>query len=400
MRMCVCGIPCSGKDTLINLLLKEPCFKGFRHYKGSFLLNTISGSTFGKRFWLLTDSEKETVRRSLTESLQDKDDFFVDGHFCFPVSRGDGYETVFTDSDLRLYDVFIYLKSDAKDIQERIAGSEKNRRFSCLPAEKLHDWQCLEIQRIRELCFYARKDFIILDGDFESALSYLSAYATDTCCRSLEISGRIAKKVLMGKSKRIALIDCDRTLTEEDATVPFFRMNGGDESLLRAVFADGAYSSYQFWRLAKLYEGFTKYPDIAGFHLNSIVVEKIARLRGQGYAVYGLTSGVLEIWKGMNDTHKFFECVIGNDLSEPCFVISDLVKGFVAKLLREDGCHVVTVGDSICDIFMLEEADDGYIYAPNKIRPNVQEYIFGHPETKIKQFQDNPFQYTGVKAEG
>jgi phosphoserine phosphatase len=195
------------------------------------------------------------------------------------------------------------------------------------------------------------------------------------------------------------LIDCDRTATAEDTTIPFFELNGWNLTALKNIFADDSYSHYQFWKQAKLYKDFSKYPNIADFHLNSIVCDKISSLKKQDYIVYGLTSGVFEIWKQINEKYQLFESIIGNDLSDSGIIISDFVKGFVSKLLKQKGYSVVSIGDSMCDIFMLEEANKGYIYAPNKLRPHVQKYIDEHSKTKIVQFARNSHQYAGILSE-
>lgn len=399
MKICVYGISCAGKDTFISELLKNPDMKNYRHFKGSDRLNKIAEKTFGKSFKLLNDSKKASVRKIFVESLQNEDNFFVDGHFCFPNLEEKNYETVFTDLDLHLYDAFVYLKANTSEIKKRMQSSEKNKKFASMTTKELSCWQNLEIKKLREACFYAQKDFVIIDDDFENAVSYLSSYSNSIRFNSIEIAKRIVKTIEDSKSKKIALIDCDRTVTAEDTTIPFFELNGEDLNILKTIFADDSYSHYQFCKQAKVYKNFSKYPDTKDFHFNTIVCDKISVLKKQGYAVYGLTSGVLEIWKRLNEKYHIFESVIGNDLSDSGFVISDFVKGFVAKFLKLKNCTVFSIGDSMCDIFMLEEADSGYIYAPNKIRPLVQEYFCEHPKTKIKQFVRNPFQYNGICAE-
>ena len=48
---------------------------------------------------------------------------------------------------------------------------------------------------------------------------------------------------------------------------------------------------------------------------------------------------------------------------------------------------------------MLEAASmQGVIYAPGKTRSSVQEYLNTHPETKIKQFKQNPNQYNNIEG--
>ena len=78
--------------------------------------------------------------------------------------------------------------------------------------------------------------------------------------------------------------------------------------------------------------------------------------------------------------------------------ISDFVKGFLAQNISHDH-EVFACGDSLTDIYMLESASmQGVIYAPGKTRSSVQEYLNAHPETKIKQFKQNPNQYNNIEV--
>ena len=396
MKIAIYGISCAGKDTFINQLLEKPQMKIFFHLKGSEKLNELAEKRYSETFKNLSEQDKTAIREILAESLKEKDNFIVDGHFAFPENSAD-YKIAFTDSDLNLYNCFVYLKTNADAIKERLQKSVKNQKFRELTTEQLQQWQLFEISQLREKCFYANKDFIILDDYFDNGIAFLSDYIQSYPRKtSFATAMKITAKIT---GKKVALFDCDRTITVEDTTIPFFKLNGGDESMLKNIFADAAYSSYQFWKQSKLYEEFCIYPNTSVFHFNEIVIDKLNELKKQGYAVYGLTSGVFHIWQELNNTYNLFDELIGNDLSENNFVISDFVKGYTAKILKEKDCKVVSVGDSMCDAFMLEESDEGFIYAPNKIRPLVQKYFDTHPNTHIKQFSKNPFQYSGIKSE-
>ena len=397
MKIGVYGISCAGKDTFITQLLISPLLEKFSHFKGSVILNELAKEKHSVGFKNLSEQGKTSIRKSFVDSLKEKDNFIVDGHYCFPNMDKINFDIVFTDSDLTLYDCFIYLKGNADVIKERLQKSTKNQKFAGLTAEQIHQWQIFEISQLREKCFSSAKDFIILDDDFSDGAVFLSDYIqTYPNKSSFSSAVKITAEIT---SDKVALFDCDRTITLEDTTIPFFQLNNENESSLKSIFADDAYSSYQFWKQAKLYDKFSVYPNISTFHLNKIVIDKLVKLKNQGYAVYGLTSGVFRIWQELNDTYNLFDAVIGNDLSENNFIISDFVKGYVAKILKEKGCTVVSAGDSMCDIFMLDESNEGFIYTPNKLRPLVQNYFDTHSGTHIKQFSKNPFQYNGINSE-
>lgn len=54
-----------------------------------------------------------------------------------------------------------------------------------------------------------------------------------------------------------------------------------------------------------------------------------------------------------------------------------------------------STGDSMCDIYMVETCG-GFIWAPGKLRPVIQQYINEHKQTSIKQYKNNPIKYEGI----
>ena len=84
----------------------------------------------------------------------------VDGHYCFPIDNE--FETVFSDEDKNLYDVFLYLRVKPEDAHTRISVSDKNKKFENLCIEEISQWQDKEISELRDICFAAHKEFIVL----------------------------------------------------------------------------------------------------------------------------------------------------------------------------------------------------------------------------------------------
>ena len=394
MKICLYGISCAGKDTFINAFLKENiCFK---HIHGSKRLSEISKETFNTDFQKLPAVTQNVIRKTFISELNDKNKFIVDGHYCFPKDKD--YEVVFTDDDRNLYDVFLYLRVKPEDAYSRIAASEKNKKLRSLSIEDLSKWQDKEISELRDICFTAHKEFIVLDEDFNLNLEFLKLYISSSPAKTaIETATRIVSQIKKHScSKRIALFDCDRTITKEDTTIPFFEMNNGQNKLLKEIFRGDVYTQYQFWRQQELYKTFTVYPDVKQFAYNNCVLEKLEALRVKGYSIFGLTAGIYNIWKQINNEKKLFTNVIGNNLkSDSVGIITDFVKGYVVELLKNDGYEVFSTGDSMCDIYMLEMSG-GLIWAPEKVRPIVQKYITEHSKTTIKQYKDNPYKYKGI----
>lgn len=395
MKLVLYGISCSGKDTFINTFLTEhSCFK---HIHGSKRLSEISNEKYGADFQKLPAETQNNIRKAFVSKLTNMNNIIVDGHYCFPSDNG--FETVFSDEDKNLYDVFLYLRVKPEDAHTRISVSDKNKKFKNLCIEEISQWQDKEISELRDICFADHKEFIVLDEDFNLNLQFLNLYISSyPKMTAIETARHIVSQIKeqASNSKKIALFDCDRTITKEDTTIPFFELNNGHNKLLKEIFRGDVYTQYQFWRQQELYKNFSVYPEIKQFTYNNCVLDKLELLKNDGYSIFGLTAGIYNIWKQINGEEDFFTNVIGNNLkTDSVGIITDFVKGYVVELLQNDGFEVFSTGDSMCDIYMLEKTG-GLIWAPEKVRPIVQKYITEHSKTSIKQYKDNPYKYEGI----
>jgi len=397
MKYAIYGISCCGKDTFIKKLLESGKFEGYKHPKGSESLNTIALDSFGKNFKELSASEKEDIRAEYAQKLMQKENIFADGHYCFP--KDGKYEIVFTKKDAECYDSFFYLKAKPEDVKNRIKNSAKNQKFANLSASDIEAWQKNEISELRDICFKINKDFIVLDSDFESTIAFIEAYTTNYKTRnSYQQAIRLAE-ICKSKASRekIALFDCDRTIVKEDTGTDYFKANGASLEKVKEIFADDIYSQYQFWKYNQLHKNFTVQPSTNQFHFNPLVIEKISELRNNGYFIIGVTSGISTIWQQIFREYDIVDLMVSSDESLG-ITISDFVKGFLVQNISRDH-EVFACGDSLTDIYMLESASkQGVIYAPGKTRSSVQEYLNTHPETKIKQFKQNPNQYNNIEV--
>ena len=397
MKYAIYGISCCGKDTFINKLLESGKFEGYEHPKGSETLNAIALASFGKSFKELSINEKDDVRSEYAKKLMQKENIFADGHYCFP--KDGKYDVVFTKNDAECYDTFFYLKAIPEDIKRRIANSVKNQKFANLSASDIDAWQKKEIGELRDICFKIEKDFIVLDSDFESTIAFINAYTahykTSNSYQQAVRLAEICKSKASGK--KIALFDCDRTIVKEDTGTDYFKANGASLEPVKEIFAGDIYSQYQFWKYNQLHKNFTAHPSTNQFHFNTLVTEKIGELRNNGYFIVGVTSGISSIWQQIFRENNIVDLMVNSDETMGT-TISDFVKGFLAKNISRDH-EVFACGDSLTDIYMLESASkQGVIYAPGKTRSSVQEYLNAHPETKIKQFKQNPNQYNNIEV--
>lgn len=402
MKYAIYGISCCGKDTLIGNILASEKFTGFTHPQGSATLNQMALQSYGKTFKELSYAEKDCIRMQYAKEISQMDNFFADGHYCFPTECG--YNVVFTDADAQCYDTFFFLRTKPELVKERLSQSAKNKALAHLTNAQIDAWQKKEINELRDICFNLNKDFIVLDGDTESVLNFIQWYDANhrnvNCYQQasrLADLCRIHAKNRFGadSAKKIALFDCDRTIIAEDTGALYFKENGADLSPVKELFEGDIYSMYQFDKYDSLCR-LPKFPSTREYHMNSIVMEKIDELRKDGYFIVGVTSGVGEIWRDFNREKGFADWIIASERNFG-ITICDFTKGNLAKILSSD-CHVVACGDSLTDIYMLEAASEGILYAPGKVRNSVQKYLDNHPNTRIKQFAANPIQYNNIEV--
>ena len=293
MKLVLYGISCAGKDTFINKFLNKFLTdnSSFKHIHGSKRLSEIAVEKFAADFQKVSAETQEQVRKAFACELSGMDNIIVDGHYCFP--RGNGFETVFTEEDKNLYDVFLYLRVKPEEAHTRISVSYKNKGFKDLSIEELSQWQDKEISELRDICFTSHKEFIVLDEDFNRNLQFLNLYISAyPKISAIETAGRIVSQINVqgSNSRKIALFDCDRTIVKEDTTIPFFELNNGQNKLLKEIFRGDVYTQYQFWRQQELYKNFSVYPDIKQFAYNDCVLKKLESLKREGYSIFGLTA--------------------------------------------------------------------------------------------------------------
>lgn len=398
MKYAIYGISCCGKDTFINKLLATGKFKNYEHPKGSETLNNLSLHIYKKSFKELSASEKDSIRAKYAQELQQKKNIFADGHYCFP--KDGCYEQAFTTKDAECYDAFFYLNANPDIVKSRIANSPKNQKFASLSTSDIESWQKKEISELRDICFKNEKDFIILDSDFESSCTFIEKYTTNFNMRnSFQQATRLAQlcKHRANGAKKIALFDCDRTIVKEDTGTDYFKANNASLEPVKEIFAGDIYSQYQFWKYNQLHKNFSIVPSTKYFHFNPIVMDKIEELHKDGFFIVGVTSGISRIWRKIFKEKQISDLMIDSDETQD-ITVSDFVKGYLSKILSKDK-KVFACGDSLTDIYMLEAASyQGVIYAPGKTRSSVQDYAKVHPQTRIKQFKQNPYQYNNIEV--
>lgn len=395
MRIGVYGVSRAGKSYLINKVLDKLKVKNIN---GSEMLSQISGASI-EDFKKLHENKKEFYRKQLISKLKQNfsyDDLIIDGHYCFVNKDNGSYEVVFTEEDLNFYDIFLYLDTPADIILERFRSSKGFRQNLTITVRDIEAWKEYEIRELKKQCQTLDKDLIILGNNLEKNIKWIElVLQKDIKTSSLAIAQNILDtyKDEIDKHNSILLLDCDKTLSINDSTIDLFNYLNFDTKLLKNTFNKDRYSLFQFNRIAlqysiikrKIYESYCV--KVAKDHV-ILANETIDYLKNKypNFLSIGITAGVKDIWVNVNKQINFPQIVVGGSyLPDDRFIISDEVKRIVAKKLREKGKYVIALGDSMVDIPMLMEANEGYIVAYEKLNKSVQIELSSN-KTNIKQW--------------
>ena len=331
MRFVIYGLPCSGKTYQMNRI------NNLEKINGSELLNKLSSNKFEE----LTVLEKEQKRKELLESIKEKDNFIIDGHFMFPSPRWPNLtpaNIVFTENDALFYDVYLYLYEDPKIIKSRIENSSKNKHY--LDGNiNIKKWQEIEIKKLNESCRRNNKDFYIMDNP-----EYLPEFIEEirNGYSNVNKARKIVDEILKdGFTLEVNLVDGDRTIVKEDTSkiVLDYKTH---------IFDNNFFTGYQFFLQRKEMEQYKNINIHDNLTFNKVLSEKIK----DKYNCL-LSSGNPLIWNELGKNLNFNKIYAGYEISEE-------TKYFVCKFLKKERV-VNTYGDSKIDIPMIKEADNGYL---------------------------------------
>lgn len=327
MRIGLYGMPSAGKTYILSQI----------DY-----INVLAGSAMLHEICPDYDSRdnegKNVVRRQLADSLLSVESFIMDGHFAF------GDKIAFTESDGRLYDVFIYLYISPEVLIERMKVTERNQKYL---AYDIAEWQKSEIDGLRDYCHANDKDFYVIDnppenrfGDVSIVIDFIKAVNTGYSCVSL--AERCARDILSrSKADTITLMDGDKTITMEDSSNQVF-------GYTTHLYDGNFYTGYQSWRQGIEF-GKYNFEDLTQMpvSLNEKVCKAIDR------DTYILTSGHQRVWG-----------FISKELGVPCYFgieMSAETKLYITKKLQKVGKRVVAYGDGMSDYYMLKQANEGFL---------------------------------------
>lgn len=401
MKIAIYGTSRSGKDYLISKTVELLHLKGInaRHIKGSETIFNLANEKYGQSFKNLSRLEQDNLRKGFVEIVEvtsiDHDVIFVDGHYCFPCD--DGFNVVFTDEDRDCYDHFFYLDTPSDIIIDRFRSSPENKANYEITEDEIEEWKVYEKRQLQSICNELNKELVILDDDIESCKKFIASWVKnfDSHYNYLKITrdliDNLNHAISVKSASRAIILDCDKTLSTNDATYDFCKELRINSSILKKIFHGDRYSSYQFYRLKNLYQSF----ESIDIDSASIKAEKEIKYchkinqeiaKHKGATVIGLTCGVLNIWNRSIAQSKAVQHLYGNPVfNDQKYFVTPLFKKLFVRALIKKGFHVTAIGDSIIDIPMLELAHNGYVVAHDKTNNAVSHYFDLNDQTRVKQ---------------
>lgn len=331
MRIGLYGLPAAGKTYILDKIK---------------FLDVISGSRMLRKicpeFDAKSDVQKNTIRIKLAELLKNRDMFIMDGHYAF------GDKVVFTESDGKLYDVFMYLYIAPEILKERMATSNRNSKYL---SYNIDEWQNYEINGLRKYCHMNGKDFYVLDNppqnefnDVSSIIEFIRTVASGYSC--VTFAEHCTKEILnRSSSDVIILMDGDRTITIEDSSSAVF-------GYTTCIYNGNFYTGYQTWKQRNEFKEY-KFADLTRLpvSLNKEVCKAINK------DTYILTSGHEKVWK-----------YIADYLNIPYYTGAEMsaeTKLYITKSLQAAGKIVIAYGDGKNDYYMLKQANKGFLVRKN-----------------------------------
>lgn len=326
MRIGLYGMPTAGKTTVLERINFLDVLEGSRLLR-----------EYDPDFDRQSEMKREQDRKDVARLCMKRDSFIMDGHYAF------GDLVAFTEEEGQMYDRYVYLYTDPKILRQRMEQSEKNQKYL---KYDLAEWQGKEIDGLRAYCHNNMKDFYVIDNppenediDVDSVISFLGEITNGFS--NVKTARRIADEILRASDGPVILIDGDKTLIVEDSSNAGF----GYETHL---FDGNFYTGYQSWKQDK---EFQKYEIQIP---NKIPVCRNPKLpfsfEGTAYIV---STGNDRVWISIAKQFKM-----------PCFAgkeISAETKLYLVKFLQQAGRKVIAYGDGKSDLYMLKEADVGFL---------------------------------------
>lgn len=357
------GVSGSGKSTMISKLINDQVVE----LKGSKYLKDRAINDFGIEFKYLHETQKNYLRKEFIEyankfrRVNEGKIILVDGHLSF--IEDNEIKTVITKDDIEYYDKIYYISPNAATVRARILNDDSRVRLIS-DVEIIRKWINFEIKSLRKICEDNDIQFYILSGDLDKDVEYFNETAYDD---SHKITTKKIIEKLDVESETVFLVDGDATLSLKDTTIDFLKSADIDYFELKRIFKKYGYTKQGLYEVSKFYSSIDKrnynlavedaannaklYPEL----LDALKeVSKFSK-------VILVTSGIKDIWQSIIDKYQLnFQVIAGNRLLDD-YVVDMKLKGEIVTQLKDKGKKVISIGDSLMDKKMLENANEKII---------------------------------------
>lgn len=196
--------------------------------------------------------------------------------------------------------------------------------------------------------YHCKIDIITEDTDYSA---YLKGHESVS---ALHLREYMATKQDLINMTILYMVDGDKTIIIQDSYR--FCCNGKTK-----IFDGDFYTGYQSFLFEKeLQTASIDKSKIAEITINNEVYDIVA---SNNYVV--LSSGIKDLWSDIANAKN-----LGTIFASP--YISADVKYYVVKQLREHGYTIFAYGDSKIDLYMLREADKGFLYIGKRISRSLK----------------------------
>ena len=390
------GLPGSGKTTLLQQLKvdleKDEATQQtrFEFIDGSQAIKDLYPELGGQEamaaFNRLNADEKKTRRSDAISAIKHlcrakKGHAIIAGHAVLWDDVPKGPEMVWTEADGECYTHMLYLEVDVDTLQRRrLADKFKGRPIATL--EHLKNWQQVEKERLREVCYEKGIAFSVVH-DGEKVLELIKEFVRRDAAAFEEQAMLQVKQHFCEPSKSkvdtALIIDADKTLSEFDAGKTFCDTINGYDGALDEIFKSKlGYTTAAFYQVMLMFEqtvSAEEWEDVcekiaAKLKINDEFVDLLQKAaKKENVAVVVATCGIGRVWAKVLKEYGLGDAVAvvgGGRLNDGILVTAEVKKQIIEFFQREKNAFVWAFGDSPLDLPMLEEADQAVVIVCNE----------------------------------
>ena len=390
-KVCLFGINCSGKSTLLKELRKF--LPHFNIIEGSDALCKI-GNVDKQTLKTMKEADKDKLRKKFLEYLESiNENVIVSGHYSF--LREDGSFEIAAKEDIKFYDLVLFLDAELETIKQRVQDRDGITR----DLDTLKQWNDFELNGLQTECIRHNIFFSAVDSCASDIGSFIECFQSHRArLDPKKIFENFMQTHISQLKQTIILTDCDGTLDNKDGVKEFYKIESVSRFKVPNAFQNHRfYSFYQFFRLTekRLEIPQDTFSQAAKLAADSMQPHKeLIELLDKSHAsVVAITAGIRMLWDTVFKNLGVSFHVVANDRET---VITQDCKTYFAREFTRLGYRVIALGDGLVDIGMLEYATYPILIESKKTNEiftqlneqTKQKLIICNPNISIKPLQE------------